>query len=235
MDSHASQVIADAHRTHPHPLAPPRHPLGLPAGSVRAILALMVFGLFWALLLVPGGEKEIRIPLYLYYLIFLILGSYFSSRGTASHAPGEKVSNPLYLPRGSLRLIMVVGFIAALGWGFYQDPNILRRLNPMEARDADALPPAYLPLLIVGAFLLGNVLNRLATLLSTDSPKRPPAWFQDVQAWISLLAMIGLGVEVILRLVIYPRSSPDQQFDLPHWEGFLAAVVSFYFGARASS
>ena len=31
----------------------PRHPLGLPPGSVRAVLSLIIVGLFWLILLLP--------------------------------------------------------------------------------------------------------------------------------------------------------------------------------------
>jgi hypothetical protein len=212
-----------------------RHPLGLPAGSVRALLALMVFGLFWTMLLLPE-DKEIRIPLYLYYLMFLVLGSYFATRGRAITPPGVKAPQPLHLPRGTLRFLTIAGFAAALGWGFYRNPDLVHRLDPTAGGlDAGVLPQPYLPLVLLIAFFLGIIVNRLAQAVLADSHGGLPAWYQDLFAWISLLAMLGLGVEIILRLVIYPSVSPERQFDLPHWEGFLAAVVSFYFGARSGS
>ena len=48
-----------------------RQPLGLPAGSVRAILTFIVLGLVWTVMLLPNSGE---IPLYLYYLMFLCLG-----------------------------------------------------------------------------------------------------------------------------------------------------------------
>src|SRR5438132_3646715 len=39
----------------------PRHPLGLPQGSVRAVLSLTIVGLFWLLLLLPA-DKDVQIP-----------------------------------------------------------------------------------------------------------------------------------------------------------------------------
>jgi hypothetical protein len=212
----------------------PRQPMGLPAGSIRAILALMVFGLFWALLLIPEGDKPIHVPLYLYYLMFLILGSYFAARGSAVHPPGAKVANPLHLPKWSLRIVMLLGFVAAFGWGFYQNPDFFRRLNPPTNMDPNALSPAYLALLIAGAFLAGILVSGLAKLVLADRVTGLPAWYQDIQAWIALLAMLGLAGEAVYRLLIYPRAAPERQFDLPHWEGFLAALVSFYFGARSN-
>ena len=51
---------------------PVRQPLRLPAGSVRALLALLIAGLFWLLLLLPA-EKQIPIPLFLYFLAGMVL------------------------------------------------------------------------------------------------------------------------------------------------------------------
>src|SRR5438309_2668237 len=69
-----------------------RHALGLRAGSVRAILGFMVMGLVWTLMLL-GKE----VPLYLQYLMFMILGHYFASRRPASAAELSEPA-PLYLP-----------------------------------------------------------------------------------------------------------------------------------------
>src|SRR5262245_568951 len=217
--------LAAAHAAHPHAR---RHPLGLPAGSVRALLAFMVFGIVWMMLLLPEqAGKEIRIPLYLYYLMFLILGSYFAARGHA-HAPtGAKEAPPLHMPRGSLRLLMIVGFAAALGWSFYHNPDFLKRLNPVDRLSPDAPEQPYLPLVLLGAFFLGIVVNRIANVLLANPMTGLPAWYQDVLAWISLLAMIGLAAEVIIRLLIYPKAGPERHFELPHWEGFLTALVAF--------
>src|SRR5579885_1827161 len=68
-----------------------RHALGLPAGSVRALLGFMVMGLVWTLMLL-GKE----VPLYLQYLMFMILGHYYAVRRAA---PPVDVAEPepLYL------------------------------------------------------------------------------------------------------------------------------------------
>ena len=68
--------------------------------------------------------------------------------------------------------------------------------------------------------------------IATDNPAFPP-WFQDVQAWFALLAMVGLGVVVLVYGVINPGVRPEQQVDPTVLEAILAAVVGFYFGARA--
>jgi hypothetical protein len=60
-----------------------------------------------------------------------------------------------------------------------------------------------------------------------------PYWFQDITAWVSLLAVLGLVAEVIMLVVINPTLSPEQQLNLPQWQTALAAVISFYFGVRS--
>src|SRR5436190_1513765 len=83
-----------------------RHPLGLPPGSVRAVLALMIAGLFWLLLALPDEYPE-KVPLFIYVLLGLVF-LFFGSHG---HTIGHHITghSPLYLPRGILRgsLILV--------------------------------------------------------------------------------------------------------------------------------
>lgn len=208
------------------PLPAQRHPLGLPAGSVRALLAFMVFGIIWALLLLPERtEAPIRVPLYLYYLMFLILGHYFAARGHAPANTGRREPPPLYLPHGSLRFLMIAGFSAALAWGFYHNPRFFDRLNPERLGDQP-----YLPLVLLSAFFLGILLSRVANRVLAGPAGLPP-WFQDVLAWISLLAILSLGIDFLVRLVINP--SLAEPLSLQHWEGYLAVMVGFYFGLRS--
>lgn len=215
-----------AHAALVAPLPVRRHPLGLPAGSVRALLAFMVFGIIWAMLLLPERvDVDIRVPQYLYYLMFLILGHYFAARGHTPVIAGVREHPPLYLPRGSLRLLMIVGFAAAMAWGFYHNPRFFDRLKPLQITDQP-----YLPLVLLAAFFLGIIVARVADRLLAG-PEGLPAWFQDILAWVSLIALLSLAAEFIVRLVINPTLA--HPLDLPHWEGYLAAVVGFYFGLKS--
>jgi len=203
-----------------------RQPLNLPAGSVRALLAFMVFLIIWAMLLLPEETgKEIRIPSYLYYLMFLIIGSYFAARSHAPTPPGVRVHHPLYLPRGSLRLLMIVGFAVAMGWGYYNNPD------SFEKRQPEKLDPIVL-VVVLGGFFLGTIIAWLANTLLADRAAGLPAWFQDIVAWIALLAVLGLVTASLFHLVINPSVSPERQNDAPIWGGILAALVIFYFGVR---
>ena len=209
----------------PMPLPPPRvrHPLGLPAGSVRALMIIMVMGTIWTLLLMP----KIEVPLYLYYLLFLTTGAYFASRGQAKGSPETP---PLYLPRGSIRFLLVVGFFGVMGYAITKDPSGLSGFIDRPLLSVkDQKETLQLPLVMMGAFLLAVVVSAIARKLLAG-PQGMPPWYQDVQGWVSVRAVLGLGAQVILELVVFPTM--DKSPSLPHLEFILSAIVAFYFGAR---
>src|ERR1700723_2479790 len=95
--------------------APPpqtRHALGLPAGSVRALLAFGVLGLSWLLVWRYGQNNE-KLPLafiYLQYLGVLILAHFFAAHG-GTIGPHTGTRSPLALPRYTVRLLLVAGYL----------------------------------------------------------------------------------------------------------------------------
>src|SRR5437879_6501759 len=103
---------------------PTRHPLGLPAGSIRAMMALGVLGMLWAIVL---ATKDGHLPLffvYLLYLLILILAHYFAAHGVSiARVPGER--SPLGLPRGSIRFLLLAGIIGLVVWFYYHQQVIL--------------------------------------------------------------------------------------------------------------
>src|SRR5947208_14192956 len=113
------------------------HALGLPSGSVRALMAVLVFGTVWGLLVLRPSEE---VPVYLRDLLFVIMGHYFASRHRADQG-AEPGPGPLYLPRGSIRLVLVAGTLAVA-------VVLLRRgqLTELEKN------PGAVALLMVGGF-----------------------------------------------------------------------------------
>ena len=195
-----------------------RHPLGLPQGSVRAVLSLTIVGLFWLLLLLPA-DKDVQIPLYLYFLLGLVL-LFFAAHGRSIASQETSRHSPLGLPRGSIRGIILLGTVAVVAWCIHSDPDLLiRRLTPT----ATQLPQwPYLLMALLGGFFLGWIIRL--------GPWKGLYWFQDVQAWISLVAIVLMGAEIVIRLFIRPNM--DQEFDLPLFEKILVGIVAFYFGVR---
>jgi hypothetical protein len=165
----------------------------------------------------PGKDIPL-IYVYLQYLMILVLASFFAAHGSTIGTPAVDDRSPLGLPRGLIRVLLLGGFIGLAVWLHFNKHEFI---EPIKA-------PGTLPLILLGGFFLGYLTNRVVTSLAGEPL---PFWFQDVQAWVALLAMLGLGVEVILQMFINP--SLETPLDLTQWEGALAGVVGFYFGARS--
>lgn len=196
-----------------------RHPLGLPPGSVRGILALGITGLFCFHLLQPG-DHDGRVPLYLHALLPMIL-VYFAVLGKSHSQAGAMFPAPLWLPRGTIRLLVLVGLIAPVAFLLYSDPQTLRHRMVPAAEELKHWPETLSALL--GGFLLGYV-ARLG-------PWRNRPAFQDVIAWVSLLALVLFVVEVLIEVIIQPGLT--KRLDPVTLRAILTAIVAFYFGVRS--
>jgi hypothetical protein len=200
------------------------HAFGWPAGSVRAMMALLVFGSLWATLLLRPDRE---VPDYLNDLLFIILGHYFAARGRAG-AGEEPGPPPLYLPRGSVRLLLIGGF-AATAFVLHRHGRLL----------AIGRNPGVATLLLVGGFLLGVVARQVAAWWSSEGHPTP-RFLEDARAAISLLAAIALVAIVwdqLLPFLPRARAGGVHEWRLgvgrvgpPH---VLAAIVGFYFGSRS--
>jgi hypothetical protein len=204
------------------PIAPyTRHPLSLPPGSVRAVLSLMIAGLFWLVLALEAvrPEMQVQIPLFLYFLTGMIL----LFIGAHGHTIGGHLAagSPLGLPRGSIRAVLLLGSAAMFAWLFVNHQDRLFDILTPKPEQLKQWPTLLLT--TVGSYSFGYLIGR--------GPWRQMSAFQDLLAWVSLIAMIGLAIETIWVVFINPSLSKD--IDLAIWEAILTAVVSFYFGARA--
>jgi hypothetical protein len=214
--------------------APPRrHALGLPAGSVRAILALIVVGLLCVLILVSSRRGQpIPIPAYLLYLLFMIIGHFFAAHGVSISRTGMVQPPPLHLPRGSIRLLLMLMLGGTVGWKLYSDPEGLEaqlRATFDSFRDKDGQPVSpiilLMPVVLLAGFFLGVIVHLLVGRENT------PYWFEDFEAWVALLAVLGLAIEAIIHLVINPTL--ETPLDAVGLQVFIAGFIAFYFGARS--
>jgi hypothetical protein len=204
---------------------PPRHALGLPAGSIRALLAFGVLAYLWLLALRPTYEgkapADVKLPLafvYLQILMVLVLASFFAAHGGTIGAHVSRRS-PLGLPRGWVRGVLVLGYLGLAGFLYYTQPDF------EYPQTASFL---LLLLLVLSAFFFGHVLTSVVRGLSGGVL---PYWFQDVQAWVALLALLCLGILVMIQVFI--NTSLTEKVEVPTLESVLAALVGFYFGARS--
>jgi len=203
-----------------HPELVQRHPLGLPAGSVRSVIAIMITGLLCIILLLPP-EQPVRVPLFVYFLTSLVLAFFTAFSGGITVTPHERP--PLNLPRGSARFLILLAIAGTVGYAYYRNPEVLlTRLTP-QADQLQQWP--FLTVSLGAGFFLG--------LLAGKGPWHHAPMFQDALASLSLVCMFGLGIETIVVLFINPHLEAD--LHLTFLENALVAMVAFYFGARSHS
>jgi hypothetical protein len=194
-----------------------RHPLNLPPGSIRSMLTMMIAGLFVTLLVMPASQTVV-VPSFLYLLLTLIL-VFVVSHGRSIAAEGDRP--PLHLPHGTVVFLVTIALIAAVAWKFVNDPDtLMRRLQPTTEQLQEW--PVLLAALF-GGFFFGRIIRR--------GPWKHTAMYQDILAWVSLLCMLGLGIETLAVIFVHPTL--PEGLDMHKLEAFLTGAVALYFGARS--
>jgi hypothetical protein len=195
-----------------------RHALGLPAGSVRGLLALGVLGLLWGLaLLYRDGMMPVEF-VYLQTLMILILAHFFAAHGKSIGGAVDDRS-PLGLPRGTLRFLLIVGY-GGLAYFLYHN----RSDFVMPEKTSFLIDLAIL----VTGFFLGHL---IASSIRYVAGGQLPYWYQDVEAWLALMALIGLLVVAFAAMVNV--NLPDElKLKTGFVQSCLAGIIGYYFGSR---
>lgn len=192
-----------------------RPPLGLPNGSVRALLTLLVVAV---VVLQVCREREIE-PLWTETLM-IALAHYFTSRRFINLTPDvirrleaeghvEIESNPLFLPRHSIRAIIILAFVALAVYLYRQD-----RLFDFTALSV---------LGVVFAYLLGIL---VASMIGRWHKGRGS---RTLQGWADLKAAVVLVV-LLYTAGAYLLDRPEL---VPHQlRNLTLGLVLFYFGSR---
>jgi hypothetical protein len=196
-----------------------RAPLGLPPGSVRGILSLLIVGQFWLLLLLPDANK-VPIPINLYMLLSLV-ALFFVSHGKSIATRSDPTPSPLHLPGGALRFIIVGGTIAVIAYLYSNHEDWLMdrlKLDPAQISLWPQIVSAY-----VGGFGIGYIMRHL--------PIRHFWGFQAFQAWLAMIVLGLLVVEIVIQAFI--NASLKDKLDLRTWEAVVTGVAAYYFGVRS--
>lgn len=190
-------------------------PLGLPVGSVRAILTLFIVAVV-TLSAAQGRKLEFVWT----ETLLIALAHYFTSRRFVALPPQaiarlqqegilEQEQHPLYLPRHSIRLLILAAFVA-LGVFLY------RKGPPYD-------PEALSLLGIVAAYVLGAIVRGISSWFGRRTGRRPASLWGDLKAIVVLLAVAIAGVPELLAM---PEALP------PLAHKIALGLMLFYFGSR---
>ncbi len=186
---------------------------GLPSGSVRGFLSVLICSFFWIVLLIPAGS-EVKAPLGHFFLLTLVFMTF------ASH---PLLDMKAHLLPWLMKLLFVGGSAVVVALAVFQNPHqAAARLTPSPEEITQW--PVLLGCLAGGfgvALFLRFALGRRSE------------FFMTVRAWVGVIAMLLLFVETILQFLILPGLTEKSPETLKVWEGIIIAAVAGYFGSRA--
>ena len=194
----------------------PRHPFGLPLGSVRGFMSLAICAFFWVVLLFPGEPNALKPPLGHFFLLALVMMAFSSTPSVSLDGSAGNV-----LP-WTLRLVFVGGTAAVVAFVLVQYPD---RLYPRLTPDPDEFRRWWVPLLACTAF------GFAVGLLARFAFGRSSPLFRTIRSWLSVVGLVMLTVEI--GLVLIGATSQDKNDFLQYWDAVELAVVAAYFGTRA--
>jgi hypothetical protein len=191
----------------------PPQPLGLPAGSVRAIIALMLCGTLWFQVLRGEVIEDILVGSAL-----LVVGFYFGVRSgmgpPIAPATAEGTRQPLFLPRGSIRFVLLLGFFGVIAYMWFRGRGI---------------PEAFLLILeVLASYIIGYIASAIVARrqMAGKKPSRALAIFRNVNA---VAAMLLVGYLCGTLIFSWPRFYPE------YTKNALAWIVAYYFGSRLAA
>ena len=190
-------------------------PLGLPVGSVRAILTLFIVAI-----VTLNAARGKPLDLIWTETLLIAMAHYFTSRRFVSLPPDalkriqqegilDREVHPLYLPRHSIR-ILILGAFVGLGVFLYQQ----NRLFTVESIS---------PLGIVAAYVCGSIVRGIGSWFGRRTGRQPSSLWGDLKAMLVLLAVAVAGIPEMV-------SMPDLLPPVAH--RIALALMLFYFGSR---
>lgn len=190
-------------------------PLGLPTGSVRALLTLIVVAVVVSRVVLHRPTD----PLWIETLL-IALAHYFTSRRFVSLPPSvmqrleqegvlPKERQPLYLPRNSIRTI-IIGTFVGLGIYLYREPKLVT-------------PEAIALLSMVFAYLFGAIVRGISSWFSKRRSQPITGFWGDIKALIVLGAILVAAVPAVFDVGIQLPPLVDR---------ISLGLTLFYFGSR---
>jgi hypothetical protein len=193
----------------------PHTPFGLPAGSVRGVISVLICAFFWVVLLWPHQEAPSRVVLAHFFLLGLVLMAFASN-------PIVTDGGIAFLP-WFLRLVFVGGSAGVVAYAWYASPQLLReRLTPLP----EEVSAWWIP------FLACTFCGFSAGLFLRFTMGKKNHVFLTLRAWLSIVAMVMLTLEIVAVIALASAENKQAEF-IHYWDCFELAIVSAYFGMRA--
>lgn len=200
-------------------------PLGMPTGSVRALLTLILVAVVITRMLritaaAPGEELGPQDNLLWVEALLIALSHYFTSRRFVELPPDvlrqleddgvlERERQPLYLPRNSIRII-IVGAFSWLAYYLYVNGHLY------EHHAASLLG-------MLAAFTLGAIFRRIGLWWNRHRVHRGGGTWGDLKALLVIIAMLIVAIPEFL-------GSPNVLHPVVHQVAL--GMMLFYFGSR---
>ncbi len=190
-------------------------PLGLPTGSVRALLTMAVIGV-----VVNSVVRGTKLDELWTETLLIALAHYYTARRFVALPPDvvkrltndgllDQEAHPLYLPKHSIRILILAAF-GGLGFWLYKQGRLWE-------------PRALTLLMIVAAYVLGSIVRGIGSWFASKTGKRPSSRWGDLKAIVVLLAIaIAAATELMPDLANLP----------PEIDRIALAMLLFYFGSR---
>ncbi len=199
------------------PVNNPRQPFGLPAGTVRGFLSLLICAFFWLVLLWPSDT--LAKPLLGHFFMLAMVLMAFASSPTTHTGTRDKSFTPWLM-----RFLFVGGTILVVAYTLVKDPvQFSQRLTPNPSEFTDWWG-TFLAV-TSGGFALG--------LFIRFAFGRHNPIFLTLRSWLSVVSIVMLAIELAL-FIAYTSSgeSKPEQF-MHYWQAFEVATVAAYFGTRS--
>jgi len=158
---------------------------------------------------------------FLWFMLILIIAHFFAAHGKSVGHPELHTGSPLGLPRGSVRILLLAGFVGIL---------VLLYKNDKLSMDPPMIPTSLIVLMPAG-FFAGWLVSTTTKTFSRDGQE--PFWFKDVEAWVAIVAMGLLIIDFIIHVFINLNISEELKVPTENLEAIMATLISFYFGARS--
>lgn len=200
-------------------------PLGLPTGSIRAILTLIVVAVVVTRLargkdILAGTDSAKDYDLLWVEALLIALSHYFTTRRFVELPPDilrqlesdgviERERQPLYLPRNSIRLII----IGAFGWLAYY----------LYTQGALYENHAFSLIVLMSSYLVGTLVRGISRWRNRGQIRKSSGTFGDIKALLTLIAMLAVAVPEFMNT---PQILPIQFYRVA------LVMMLFYFGSR---